>query len=486
MPRRDTLAALLLAAALVLAFALNRDQPLVRNSLVYARAAENVIARGFDPRPVVADSRLSYDKPIAFSWLASPFVAALGNHHGLMAVSLLGALAMLAAALHLLRTALPGPGAERTRALALLLGLLSPLAVYQGWSAHPDGIETALVLSSFAQTWRLAAEPDRAPLRRCALLAATIEAGALFKNYGLVLLPALPLAFAPRLLACWRAGHRRLFAGALGAWLLVSASTALALCGLHPLQRIAGEGGGAEQYGRGDLLASAGGNLLCLLVALLQGPGLATPFALACAPRRHVLWPLLAFAAIWVLGLLPFPHGYYNPRYLLPVLPIVGLCAALGSQRLPRAFARAVAVSALAGAAALTVAFDVGAVHARIAPFVPALALRGPRMPGLLDNLRLPLHEQARAWLGELDALPCGAVVYLLDFAYYGDAQHGVYERAGLIRGDLAIRYATRRGFAPAAGDFYACFWTAPDAQVLEPFGEVAKVHDDLFLVRRR
>src|SRR5215831_19058138 len=181
MPRRDTLAALLLAAAIVLAAWLNRDQPLVRNSLVYARAAENVIAHGFDPRPVVADSRLSYDKPIAFAWLASPFVAVLGNHHGLMAVSLLGALAMLAAALHLLRA----PDAGRTRALALLLGLGSPLAVYQGWSAHPDGIETALVLSCLAQTWRLCAEPACAPLRRCALLAATIETGALFKNYGL-------------------------------------------------------------------------------------------------------------------------------------------------------------------------------------------------------------------------------------------------------------------------------------------------------------
>src|SRR5262249_15078969 len=161
-----------------------------------------------------------------------------------------------------------------------------------------------------------------------------------------VLLPALPLAFAPLLVACWRQGHRRLFAGAALAWLLLGAVTALAWCGLHPLQRIEGEGGGAGQYGRGDLLASAGGHLLCLVVALRQGPGLALPFACACAPRRHGLWPLLAFAGIWVLGLLPFPNGYYNPRYLLPVLPIAGLCAALGLQRptskIGRAIARAV------------------------------------------------------------------------------------------------------------------------------------------------
>jgi hypothetical protein len=38
--------------------------PLVRNSLVYASACRHVIEHGFDPRPVVADSHLSYDKPI--------------------------------------------------------------------------------------------------------------------------------------------------------------------------------------------------------------------------------------------------------------------------------------------------------------------------------------------------------------------------------------------------------------------------------------
>ena len=65
-----------LGGALTLA---NRDLPLVRNSLVYARASEHVIEHGYDPRPVVADSRLSYDKPILYPWFSSPLVRAIGS-----------------------------------------------------------------------------------------------------------------------------------------------------------------------------------------------------------------------------------------------------------------------------------------------------------------------------------------------------------------------------------------------------------------------
>src|SRR5215831_19467374 len=76
---------------------IGRSQPLVRNGLVYARAAWNVVDAGYDPRPVVADSRLSYDKPIGFAWLAAPLVARLGAHDGLRVASLLGTIAYLLA-----------------------------------------------------------------------------------------------------------------------------------------------------------------------------------------------------------------------------------------------------------------------------------------------------------------------------------------------------------------------------------------------------
>jgi hypothetical protein len=67
----DVIVAAVLAGICLLAFMANLGQPLVRNSLVYARVAEHIIVHRYDPRPVVADSRLSYDKPILFSWLSA-------------------------------------------------------------------------------------------------------------------------------------------------------------------------------------------------------------------------------------------------------------------------------------------------------------------------------------------------------------------------------------------------------------------------------
>jgi hypothetical protein len=51
--------------------------------------------------------------------------------------------------------------------------------------------------------------------------------------------------------------------------------------------------------------------------------------------------------------------------------------------------------------------------------------------------------------------VPSGATLYMLDVTYYRDARQGVYERAGLIRADIATRYVSSRGFEPAEADCY-------------------------------
>src|ERR1043165_4835 len=91
---REALAVLALLAAICLGCLLaNRELPLVRNGIVYARAAEHVIEQHYDGLAVVADSKLSYDKPIGFAWLAAPFVALWGTNLGLELVSCAGVLA---------------------------------------------------------------------------------------------------------------------------------------------------------------------------------------------------------------------------------------------------------------------------------------------------------------------------------------------------------------------------------------------------------
>ncbi len=105
---RSTLALLSILVALGAGIVLaNRGQPLVRNSLVYASASEHVIDHDYDPRPVVADSKFSYDKPILYAWLPAPFVSALGSHDGLRVTSFLGTVAYLLAVLYFARSPRP-------------------------------------------------------------------------------------------------------------------------------------------------------------------------------------------------------------------------------------------------------------------------------------------------------------------------------------------------------------------------------------------
>src|SRR5262245_20555101 len=239
----------LLLAVLVLAGVFvtvaNRPLPLVRNSLVYARASENVIAHGYDPRPVVADSKLSYDKPILYAWSSAPFVAALGNHDGLRLTSFLTTALYLLALLHFARSfraLLPPGGAARF----LWLASLGPCVFYQFWSAHPDGWFAALAVLAWSHTRRLVTETDRDPVPRVLALGATLLLAVLLKNYGLVLLASCPLYLLGNLrgLRADRRRFRSLLAGALAVFLVIGAFVGLAWAGRNPLSRLEGEGGG--------------------------------------------------------------------------------------------------------------------------------------------------------------------------------------------------------------------------------------------------
>src|SRR5262245_17245641 len=172
--------ALALIALGALATLANRGLPLVRNSLVYARASERVAEHGFDPRPVVADSKLSYDKPILYAWVSAPFVSWLGNHDGLRLTSFLTTAAYVLALLHFARSfrALLPPGGATW---LLWLAAFGPCVVYQFWSAHPDGWFAALCVVAWSLTHRLVAEPEGDPRPRVLALGVVLLLAVLLK-----------------------------------------------------------------------------------------------------------------------------------------------------------------------------------------------------------------------------------------------------------------------------------------------------------------
>jgi hypothetical protein len=479
---------LVLAALLVLGLLVtlaNRAQPLVRNSLVYARASENVIAHGYDPRPVVADSKLSYDKPILYAWFSAPFVAALGNHDGLRLTSLLTTAAYLFALLHFarsFRSLLPEGGA----ALLLWLAAFGPCVAYQFWSAHPDGWFAALVVLAWSLTQRLVTGELR-PVRGMLWLGAVLYVAILLKNYGLVLLVSCPayLLWHLRPLRADRERFGRLLWSGIGVFGALGLLAWLAWIGMNPLSRLEGEGGGVGQYATGELARSAKGTWVALGLALLLQFQLALVLATRRAAwSRALVAPLTCFAAPYVLGLMPFPTTFYNMRYFVPLFPLAGLVLARGWSAFGEEWRRRTLVAHGLVAVLLVVVFNWAPAYRAARPSIPTLEVNWIGVPlSLLDNLRMPQHLDQAEVLANLDrAVPPGATLYMLDVKYYVDAQQGVYERAGLIRADIATRYASSSGFEPAEAD---CYVWSPRPQHLESLGEVEDLGQGLVHLRR-
>jgi len=468
---------------------LDLRQPFVRNELVYARAAEHVIEAGYDPRPVVADSRLSYDKPIGFAWLGAPLVARLGSHVGLRVLSALGTLLFLASVLAFLRAFDPFGWGARERAAALWLVGLNPIVVYQFWSAHPDSLFAGMVLATWTLALKLVDQPEHAPLRRSLALFALCAGALVVKNYALILLAGVPLfglLYLPRLL---RRPQRpwRMLAGVSAALVAAGLFAWLGWKGGNPLVRLAGEGGGVGQYDRGALATSAAGTWIQVGVLVLVN----VPVALFFVPRarswnRRFAAGAIAFALVYVAGLMDFPTTYYNMRYFLPILPFVALPAVEGWRRTGARTQRIGAGAHALAALALIAVFGVGALHRRAAPWIPELVFeRGYGRQGLLDNLRMSAHLARADELARANrAVEPGGVLYLVDCGYYGDAMHGVYEKAGLLRGDIRTRYVRADALEPSEPTFYA--WTFRGGErTLARFGEVTALGPGLYRVTR-
>jgi hypothetical protein len=95
----------------------------------------------------------------------------------------------------------------------------------------------------------------------------------------------------------------------------------------------------------------------------------------------------------------------------------------------------------------------------------------------------MKLHLDQQAVLENIDRdVPAGSVLYMMDVVYYGDAQHGVFERDGRIRKDIEVRYVSSRSFEPAEASFYV-YEFLPRRPALESLGKVTDLGLSLYRV---
>jgi hypothetical protein len=152
---------------------------------------------------------------------------------------------------------------------------------------------------------------------------------------------------------------------------------------------------------------------------------------------------------------MPFPTTFCNMRYFVPLFALAAL---------------------------LITVFNYAPAYRLAEPVIPELRVDWIGVPlSLLDNLRMEQHLEQAAVLENIDRnVPAGALLYMLDVSYYRDAQQGIYERAGLIRGDIITRYASSRDFRPGEKEFFVYSQRPPN---LEGLGRVTDLSHALYKV---
>ncbi len=478
------LAVIALGTAITL---MNRSLPLVRNSLVYASATQHVIDHGYDPRPVVADSKLSYDKPILYSWMSAPFVARLGSHDGLRLTSWIGTVAYLLAVVFFagsVRSRLPAGG----ETALVWLSAIGPCVFYQFWSAHPDTWFAALVLVAWALTIQIVDDPGPRAVWRMVLLGVVIYIALLMKNFGLVLGLSCPAYFLWHYRQLRASTNRTaLMATTIAVFGALGVAVILAWTGHNSFSRLEGEGGGVGQYGRGVFFTSARGTWIQVGIAILLQAQVALAFAFSRrAWLRDLVSPLVCFGLIYIVALMPFPTTFYNMRYFLPLFPLLAIALVRGAAAFAPGVRRTIWIGHLVTGTALILIFNIVPVYRAALPVIPTLEVNWIGTPlSLLDNLRMAQHLEQAAVLDRINAaVPPNGTIYMLDVNYYGDAERNVFERAGLIRGDISTRYVTRRTFQPGAGtSFVWAFSKRPPA--VPAGGTVTNLGDNIYRLDR-
>ena len=440
---------------------LNRQLPITRNALEYAKATLEISEHHFNLFAVVHDRAWSSGKPIFFALLAAPFVPLIGAGAATLIASSIGTAFFLWLTLCTLArlNRRSGLGAA-LQPLELALVACNPLVFYQFWSAYPDSLFAGLVLLAFNITDHIAVNPQRDTRWQIVGLGVTIYVAIHTKLYGAILMLACPLYLLVHVRELITRSSQLRTKLALLCVVFVALTADLGAAALHmnPLLDFAdGAGFGGYKSGLVDgasrdiegSLAMLG--FAVLLVFQVTLPFLATP----AAARAWRLAPA-AFAAIFVLGLLTFPGTYYNMRYFLPAFPFLAVPVAAGVTSLTPVPRRAVLAGFGTLAALLVLIFNVTAVAEGLRPVLTAVATPGARLSAWLedwlDNLRLPAQIELRKQIQAINRdVPPGSILYWAS-DYNKTASHGLAEELGVEPG-RDVRYVLHPALVQASAE---------------------------------
>jgi hypothetical protein len=445
----------------------NLRWPIARNALCYAKAALGITSHHFNVFAVAHDRAWTSGKPIFFSTFAAPVVWFFGANAGTIIASAIGtAFFLWMVALALPRLNKHGGLDSSLMPLEFVLVAFNPLVVYQFWSAYPDSLFAGLVMLAFILTDVIASDPERDTRWHIFGLGVTIYLAIQTKLYGAVLLFTCPLyLFMHGRQLVIRSSHPaskiEILAAVLAALVMVLVAAKL---GINPLLDFA-EGGGYGGYVSG-IVDSQIRDLMYSLSMLGFAILLVFQAALLCLATRAAwrAWALAptVFAAIYLLGLIPFPGTSYNMRYFLPAFPFFAPTLAAGARSIRSTARRTILGAYGAIALILVLTFNLASAERVFHPILSKTSARYKLLSAWLDNLRLPVQVELKKQIEATNSgVPSGSVLYWSS-DYYETATHGLAEHLGVKKG-LDIRYVLQPSEiqAPSGPVFLTAFTSA-------------------------
>lgn len=418
------------ALGLVITF-VNIRLPIVRNALVYAKMSVRLL----DGTLRFSDIPSSpYGKGLGFPLLALPFVSAFGPNAGVQIASAIATVLFVAATVIFFRRFGERAGLNRESfGLGVVLVCFNPLVMYQFWSGYADSLFAAAFLASLVALDKLIVERT---VRAALLYVVAIYASMVAKNIG-VILPLTHVLYAAFFLRDVKAilRDRKLVVILIVLAAALAVAVQLGRMGLNPTLPLSDQ---SDEFASnvGAILKFIGPNAEAFGVFLLLSLNVSVGLLFIRSSRRREVIPLYLASAGYCVTMFAFWGTWFNIRYYFCVLPVLVL-GVLPSLLALAPRPRTVALAVTLGVNAFLVAnYNLPMVYTSV-PY-PRKAFEQNAM---FDNLRIGQHLNEKADIDRLNALPPHAAV-VLAAEYYRDAAFGIYEKGGLLRPDLDVRFA--------------------------------------------
>lgn len=429
--RRDVFAGVAITVLGLVVTCANIRLPIARNALVYAKMSLRLL----DGTLRVWDIPSSpYGKSLGFPLLALPFVSVFGPNAGLPIASAICTVLFVAATVVFFRRFGERAGVSRESfGLGVMLVCFNPLVMYQFWSGYADSLFSAAFLVALVALDKLIVERT---VRAALLYVVAVYASMVVKNVG-VILPLTHVLYT----ACFLRDVKEILRNRKLVGVLIVFAAALAMAvqlgrmGRNPTLPLNAQ---TEEFvsNLGAIIGFIGPNAKAFGVFLLLSLNVSVGLVFTRSTRRREMVPLYLASAGYCATLFAFYNSFFNIRFYFCVLPVLVL-GVLPSLLALAPRARTAAVALTLGVNVILVAnYNLPTVYAS-APFPNEILERSP----MFDSLRMGTHLIAKADLELLNALPPHTAV-VLAAEYYEDAAFGIYDRAGLLRSDLDVRFA--------------------------------------------